>query len=138
MKHPHAEIIKALADDDSLSLWRKHHSEQWYGIYHGKIECVVSSPGGQFHLGPTPPPRMIETPFGSYPEPLMEAPEQGTTYWIPRMDGEAICCHGWHGLNNYEKHWLKTGMIHLTQDAAYAHAQVELKRRMAELGWEKS
>lgn len=138
MKHPHAEIIKALADDESQTLWYLDHG-RWFDYPQKKsyaISFVAHNENMQFHLGPTPPVRMIDTPYGSYPEPLREAPEKGTELWFTSATG-AIQWGRWHECKP-DMDCLRAGILHLTKEAAKQQAQVELKRRMAELGWEKS
>ena len=61
-----------------------------------------------------------------FPKPITEAPEEGTVYWTIEVDG-------WNGFyvehykwlqNGEDESCIRQGLIHLTEAAAQAHADV--------------
>lgn len=138
MKHKHADIICQLANNTSLRLWEKTKEGNWKELDNNNVVAwPVLFVNKEFYVGEEPPAKEIQTPFGSYPEPLREAPAKGSALYCASSHGGAYAFGSWRNCEE-DRNRLSAGVLHLTEDAAYAQAQVELKRRMAELGWEKS
>ena len=53
------------------------------------------------------------------PEPLREAPDVGSTYWVVSPYGGAVKMR--YRADNEDAHALKSGLCHATEDAALAH-----------------
>lgn len=71
-------------------------------------------------------PQVIRVGRHAFPKPITEAPEEGTVYWTIEVDG-------WNGFYVEHYKWLKNGedescirqgLIHLSESAAQAHADV--------------
>lgn len=60
-----------------------------------------------------------------YPEPVREPLKDGQTYWIPFIcEDELTYIDGYRWTDNWtDRFWLKRGLIHLTREAAEAHAR---------------
>lgn len=58
------------------------------------------------------------------PEPLRVAPAYGTTVWMVSLPSWSA--HTWLG-NSNDQAWLRTGLLHATEEAARAHAEALLK-----------
>lgn len=134
MKHPHAEIIHALADDGLLTLWTQASDGKWHQVLPDnstyKILYVAEWWKRKFHFGPTPPPEMVHTECGSYPIPLREAPPVGTiVYPANTQTGADSLAHEWDS-GAWAVRYLERGVLHLTREAAEQQAKVELALRM--------
>ena len=71
-------------------------------------------------------PQVIRVGRHEFPKPITEAPEEGTVYWTIEVDG-------WNGFYAEHYKWLQNGedgscirqgLIHLSESAAQAHADV--------------
>lgn len=59
----------------------------------------------------------------TYPKPESVAPELGRRYWTPAIRGsDDFAEHFWYG-NTYDQMKLARGLVHLTVEAAIAHAK---------------
>ncbi len=75
---------------------------------------------------PEPEPRFIEINGHKVPEPLRNAPEKGTQYYVFDLHQEnMIDVYSWAD-DVTDRRWLERGLIHATQEAAYAHAEALL------------
>ncbi len=62
------------------------------------------------------------------PEPLREAPEEGTTYYVPQFNSERMYPYTFRYRNDdFDKEVLKIGFMHLTKEAAEQHAKALIK-----------
>lgn len=59
----------------------------------------------------------------SVPKPLSTAPEEGTDVYIVSLMGEDLCAIGEWCNNSYYQEHLKRGIVHITAEAAIAHAK---------------
>ena len=71
-------------------------------------------------------PQVIRVGRHEFPKPITEAPEEGTVYWTIEVDG-------WNGFyvehykwrqNGEDESCIRQGLIHLSESAAQAHADV--------------
>ncbi len=72
-------------------------------------------------------PRTIRIGEFDVPEPLRTAPEPGQHFYVttilhPKQRAEGL---SWRG-NDTQQHWLRTGVLHLTSEAAELHARALL------------
>jgi hypothetical protein len=71
--------------------------------------------------------KMMKIGDYEFPEPEREAPEVGTTYYIVDKTAEKLTMKlEWEG-DPTDMCWLKRGLIHLSESAAFAHAKAEIK-----------
>ncbi|WP_299314003.1 hypothetical protein [uncultured Halomonas sp.] len=58
-----------------------------------------------------------------YPDPERVEPEKGTRYWVPsHLADENVYASSWYG-TPFDMLMLRRGLIHLTREAAEAHAR---------------
>jgi hypothetical protein len=66
-------------------------------------------------------PKTININGFEVPEPMREAPKQGTEYCIPYLLGQPET-HCWYG-SSIDKSLLKAGLVHATYEAADLHSK---------------
>jgi len=65
---------------------------------------------------------------GHYPEPLRKAPVVGMVVYIPCPDNHQLVTESeWAG-DEIDALWLQRGRLHLTSEAAEAHARFEIEQ----------
>ena len=113
-KHPHAELIKQMVDDDSLRVT--------YGIEDTTYEAmsVLVYPEYDWSLvQPKPNTITIVCNGKTYelPEPMRVAPEVDMTYYLQlTKETESY----WWKNDETDKKWLSDGICHATREAAQA------------------
>lgn len=65
---------------------------------------------------------------GHYPEPLREAPEVGTECWIVDISYEIFGWSWYWDGSVWDLMVLQRGRLHLTREAAAAHARFEIEQ----------
>lgn len=122
--HPHAELMAQYAEDaktctEPWKLWQKRVAPQdaW-------VNCTlhpVWTKGMEYRRRP----RTIKIGDREVPEPLREAPADGTKYWVLHL----LCSSPKHAISfkwtdhENDRLWLASGLVHLTAEAATAHAE---------------
>lgn len=121
--HKHAALIKAWADDPSQAVW-SFTSLEWR-----KVDTPSWCETSAYALGdkPAAPPRRMCTLAGvEFPMPETEAPAPGVKVYVPDTYPVQGCKPtydtSWNGGDGSQLIWLKLGMVHLTKEAAEAHA----------------
>lgn len=119
-QHPYARILRAIADGETIQ------SKDDFGDWVSRGPATVLEEISDHEHGPEHyrvKPRTITINSHEVPEPLREAPEQGTDCWTPHLSAEnpALFCR-WNG-DNADHRWLARGLVHLTREAAQAHAE---------------
>lgn len=113
-KHPHAELIKQMVDDDSLRVT--------YGIEDTTYEAmsVLVYPEYDWRLVPPKPKTITIVANGKeyvLPEPMRVAPAMDVKYFVP--DFTDVNYYIWRGYKS-ELCWLSVGICHATREAAQA------------------
>jgi hypothetical protein len=111
-EHPHYELIE------------KYYREwgQWACYYGGSFmkDPVVWDGAGVYELRPRK--KMMKIGDYEFPEPEREAPEVGTSYFVPDNSYEEMFdTFTWDG-GSFDIRLLKARFVHLTKEAAIAHA----------------
>lgn len=117
MKHKYADILIAVANGEAIQYrsktgWRDTTPEDVIG------DLFRTAPG-TFRVKPK------TTNINGYdvPEPMREAPEQGTVYWILSLH-HPNTTHplAWHN-DGEDNRYLAYGICHFTEEAAKLHAE---------------
>jgi hypothetical protein len=120
--HKHAALIKQWADDPSQTVWT-WVSADWYPCQ-GTIDWYTDS---VYAVGPRPaePPKKMCVLAGvKFPAPETEKPKLGANYFVADVRGGYYDCT-WddHPVDNKR---LQSSTLHLTKEAAQAHANALL------------
>lgn len=122
--HKHAALMLQYAKDaaETDKPW-----ERWeYRTPDGGWWDMDSSPCWDEEAEYRRKPSVIKVGRHEFPKPITEAPEEGTVYWTIEVDG-------WNGFyvehykwlqNGEDESCIRQGLIHLSESAAQAHADV--------------
>ena len=70
-------------------------------------------------------PQVIRVGRHAFPKPITEAPEEGTVYWTIEAGGRnGFYAERYKWLQKEDESCIRQGLIHLTESAAQAHADV--------------
>ena len=123
MKHPYAEILLAIADGEEVE-WQSRDGE-WMTQHANVVFFDIAN-------GSFPPERYrIKPPTVNIngievPEPLRSAPEKGQLYYAPNLCARTLVSILIWQECSFDFQMLKSGFIHLTEEAAKAHAKAML------------
>ena len=125
--HIHAELMAQYAEDareteTPWERWEYRHT----GFDHWK-PCKFGD-GKHFgsHLQYRRKPRTITINGREVPEPMRQAPELMSPYFLTDCRCEGKCkAHIWRG-DSIDTMWLSRGLCHSTEEAAIAHAEALL------------
>jgi hypothetical protein len=126
-QHPHAEILRAIADGEPLENFEVHYTH-WHET---DWRCSRWWASWVFHPEAWQVRRKQKTIMVNgfvVPEPVREQPKDGAEYWTPTLQ-DANYASGWTWLkagDAFDNNALKRGLIHLTKEAAVAHAKAML------------
>ena len=127
MKHKHYDLIVQWASDpeaynvqcrwSSDGDWRPCDAPMW----EAKVEYRLIPKRKMWHLNGV-----------EFPAPETEAPKQGAVYWYPTPTSSwsLAAWSIWKGEG--EKSLLRNGLVHLTEEAAEAHARAMLAAKEVE------
>lgn len=125
--HPHAELMAQYAEDakthpEPWKLWQKRVVPQdaW-------VACALH-PAWTKGIEYRRRPRTIKIGDREVPEPLREEPAFMTQYWVPDVHASSpnlAVSLKWVG-DKFALRWLARGLVHLTEEAATAHAEALL------------
>ena len=113
-KHPHAELIKQMVDDDTL---RATYGDGWHEC---GADSVIFYPTRDWRLVPPKPKTITIVANGKtyeLPEPMRVAPELDKTYYLQLTIETAS--YSWKN-DETDKQWLSDGIVHATREAAQA------------------
>lgn len=126
MKHPHADLIKQMVDDDTLrATYGSGHTGKDFGL-----TSVVAYPNYDWRLVP-PKPKTITIVANNktyeLPEPMRVAPKRGFEYFLLNVRG-GLEPEVWDGIP-MEYEWLKNGVMYATREAAqqWVDAMAEIR-----------
>lgn len=122
-KHPHAELIKQMVDDDSLQAECSVRLGKW------TLASVTSCPEYDWRLvSPKPKTITIVANGKEYvlPESMRVAPEVDMTYYLQLTTETAS--YSWKN-DETDKKWLSDGICHATREAAqqWVDAMAEIR-----------
>ena len=120
--HIHAENMKLYAQDaaETDKPWERWEYSNGSGKYY--VECRENPtwyPSFEYRRKP----RTHKVNGFEVPEPMREAPEVGSSYWVPSIDTTvlAFSCF-WEG-DMFDERRLERGLVHATKEAAIANAK---------------
>lgn len=120
-EHTHAEVLRALADGEPMDAFEVH-DKAWPSFHF--VSCHPMHLGalyiGRDKWQVRRKPRTIRIGDMDVPEPMRVAPKDGTTYWLADPTASELTSVSWDS-DTSDRYWLKSGLCHLTQEAAEAH-----------------
>ena len=118
-EHPHAHVLRWIADGEEIEVCRISSDEDWMATsYSSVLVRIAAFPDEwQFRIKPIP---MCELAGIKFPVPMKEAPTHGTKIWVASVD--EIFCITWCGEDD-DKEYLSAGLCHTTEEAAKAHSE---------------
>ena len=126
MKHKHYDLIVQWASDPEA--WRVEYEVSGFRW----IDCTESPVwDSRLKLRLIPKRRMMHLNGVEFPAPEKEAPPDGVTAYTPDPHVNSIIDFTWRD-RDYERKWLKNGFVHLTREAAEAHARAMLAAKEVE------
>lgn len=115
--HPHADLMAKAAEIAKTDKeWYSQFQRLIGGEWQTPIVGFVFQPEIKYRLKP----RFIDINGHKVPEPVREPLKIGQVYWLARIHG-AVDSFEWEG-DHECRAWLECGLIHLTKEAAEAHA----------------
>lgn len=120
--HPNADLIRALLDGKQL----QRKANEWRDVEPSDVEMALGELAhpecGWYRLKLS----TIRIGDREVPEPLRVAPLKHTPFWLAcPVQGERTQEMEWLG-NDIDRRWLADGLVHLTPEAAQAHARALL------------
>lgn len=117
-KHKHYNLIMQWAADPTQQVWWKT-STGWL-----KIDKPTWDKESDYHIGDEPPKRKIMIGDVEIDAPEITPPK---VYYVPMITEIKLHVkYVWNG-DTHDLLWLKRGLIHLTPEAAIAHAEALIK-----------
>ena len=114
MRHPHADLIKQMVDDDTL----RATCTKWTGDF--EVITVLGNQHEDWRLVPPKPKTITIVANGKtyeLPEPMRVAPVRGTEFFF--QGGKAVGSYSWRK-DECDMDWLAWGVCHATREAAQA------------------
>lgn len=125
--HVHAALMAQYAQDAATNpepwkLWEFNDADDGDG-WHTCVSQAVWAPTCQYRRKP----RTININGIEVPEPLRVAPAKGTKVWSPHLSSaDKLSTFTWNVGNHWMEQELERGIVHLTPEAAVAHAEALL------------
>ena len=122
--HLHAENMKLYAEDAAVNekpweLWEYRYTDGWRGCaYHPEWVCDCE------YRHRTK--KTININGFEVPSPLRDAPNNGEICYIVNLTENKVYATVWHSAQPFFKQWLKSGIIHRTEEAAALHLKALL------------
>lgn len=128
--HPHAALMALYAQDaaETDKPW-----ERWEFYSEGKLKWleVTAHPEWRARVQYRRKPKTIRIGEYDVPEPMRVAPEYRSTYWaVNPFYPEGVSRDVWHSASS-DRSALANGMLHLTREAAEAHAKALISLTVA-------
>lgn len=122
--HPHAELAKLYAEDMAET---EKVEERWeFNGGNGWHPCLFH-PTWDKDYQYRRKPRFIEINGHQVPEPVRKESQVSSLYYYPAPSiPELHCCIAWMEGDTDDLHRLSSGLVHLTREAAIAHAKALL------------
>jgi len=122
-KHVHAELMMQYAQDatETDKPW-----ERWQLFLDSGWHKLPTNPSWDSTSQYRRKPKVILINGIEVPEPMQEKPKNGTTYFVPNLDGESLEAEViWCG-DFSDICWWHRGLCHYTKEAAELHAKALL------------
>lgn len=121
-EHPQAEILRAIADGKTVQMRNAVNLEdnEWWEP--SDALGYINSGKHEFRVKP----ETITINGHEVPCPVREPLEVGTKYWLAGPNRPEIAEYFTWRNQQMDEIWLKRGLIHLTEEAAIAHAEALL------------
>ena len=121
--HKHANLMMQYAQDaaESVTPW-----EMWEYKLHGEPWSPCENhPTWSENIRYCRKPQLIRVGKHEFPKPITIPPEKGISYWAVEFSSTGFVTkrYAWDNCS-FDLNYLGTGLCHLTQDAAEAHAKV--------------
>ena len=121
--HPHAENMKLYAED---AMTTNEPWKLWEVNTHGKWQPLSKNPELGTDRQYRRKPRTINLNGFEVPEPLRDAPNDGETCYIVNLTENRVYRVIWCGTFSLSQQWLKSGIVHMTKEAAALHLKALL------------
>lgn len=124
-KHEYADFLIAIAEGKNLQI--KSPSQGWIELSSdGFFEILLHKNVCKKNIRVKPD--LIKINGFEFSKPLSKAPEKGTSYYVPCMDGSNFLCrhHTWTGKNS-DWRFLKRGLVHLDEYDAAIHTKALIR-----------
>lgn len=120
-EHPQAKILRAIADGKTIEV----HTVSGWGAPFSILQAIADhevNPRYEFRIKP----ETITINGHEVPAPMRGPLGDGQEYWLTDPAKDLMCAlMQWTG-SDFDFVWLTRGLIHLTEDAAIAHAEALL------------
>ena len=125
MKHKHADIIKAIAEDWEVKLEFRHEiGLPWLSANNDAIFYAISqSWDGEYRIAPN----TIRIGGMDVPKPMQVAPAYGTAYWIVNLFCINLNHINYWCNNPTDLFYLKRGICHINETNCRIHAEALIK-----------
>ena len=111
-------VVRAAANGEEIEYLS--HTGKWRDRGDGMAETF--KPRLKYRIKP----RTITVNGFEVPEPMREAPEIGSRYWIATTTGQTLAGDAVWNADIADLLWLSRGICHYTKEAAIAHAKAML------------
>lgn len=119
MKHPQAEVLIAIANGEDVQC--QNGKGEWYDC---SPNTALRWLGDEFPVRIKP--KTININGHEVPEPVREPLEKGQEYWVLELTNKERCCRLVWRNDHMDNRILERGLIHLSEEAALAHARALL------------
>ena len=122
MKHPYAETLRAIADDRPIQgRWKNNPWVHSSGFDHDMFLRLILGDDRDYEFEPVPAVTWVNG--FKVPAPHSKPLDHGDAYYVADATKDK-----WNFLTTWahdfaDERWLKRGLIHLSADAAAAHAK---------------
>jgi hypothetical protein len=123
MEHPHAWVLRAIADGAAISdfeVYREHHTLEWENA--SEWFWMLSPSDWQVRRKQ----KTIKVNGFDVPEPVRHSLEYDTSYFSVSVSNVGFSTKFQWENDPLDKLWLSRGLIHLTEENAIAHAKAML------------
>ena len=121
--HPHAENMKLYAENAAVN---EKPWELWEFFYSGGWRDCIYHPEWDQERQYRRKPRTININGFEVPSPLRNPPNDGEICYIVNLTENKVYAIVWYSAQSFFKQWLKSGIIHRTEEAAALHLKALL------------
>ncbi len=116
--HPQADILRVIADGKTVQI-RHEDDDAWWEPTNALQ--YINSDKHKFRIKP----ETMSINGHEFPAPAREPVQKGQVYFLADICHHALTTHIWTECSA-DTLWLERGLIHLTREAAIAHAEALL------------
>ena len=121
--HPHAENMKLYAKD---AMTTNEPWKLWEVCLWGEWESLLTNPAWNPARQYRRKHRTININGFEVPEPLRDAPNDGEICYIVNLTEDKVYATVWYSAQSFFKQWIKSGIVHMTKEAAEIHLKALL------------